>query len=343
MVVATGAAERHAHERAAQRVELFVDDVHLHLTPVILGQHFCANAQEAGGDVARVPCRFRLFTGRLQQVARDLFPDELIVRLVLVERVNDIVAVAECVDIGQVFVEPVAIGITRDVEPVASPFFAVVRRSQQPIDDFAKGIGRLIGDKVGDLLHRGREAGQVVGRAANKRALGCGGGRAKLVCLELGENEKVEILPWPSAGLHLRQRRFAWLAERPKLPRLVEVDPLGLGLGQAAFARVGRAHLDPLLEVGDDPLGQARLGRHHQFGVEVGDRPVEVALVRLAGDDREQAGLAATADRLAQVETQLALEFALLLRLGRVALVAMPDENRPDFLFKKLNPVIPGC
>ena len=130
VVVAAGASKRHAHEGAAQRVELFVDDVHLHLPPVILGEHLGPDAEESGGNVTRVPCRFRLVTGRLQQVAGDLFPDKLIVRLVLVERVDDVVAVSERVDIREVFVEAVAVGIAGDVEPVASPFFTVMRRGQ---------------------------------------------------------------------------------------------------------------------------------------------------------------------------------------------------------------------
>ena len=340
MVVAAGASKRHAHEGASQRVELFVDDVHLHLPPVILGEHFGPNAEETGGNVARVPCRFRFVSERLQQVAGNLFPDKLVVRLVLVERINDIVAVAECVDVGEVFVEAIAVGIAGDVEPVATPFFAVMRRGQKPIDDPAECIRRFVSEEIGDFLHRWRKAGQVVGGPANESALGCGRCGLELIGLKPGKNEKVEILPWPSAGLHRGECRLAWPAEGPKLARLGKVDLLGLGLGQAPVARVGCTHLDPLLEVGDDTLGQTRLGRHHQFGVEVGDRPVEIALVRLAGDDRGQAGLTATADCLAQVEPQLALEFALLLRIGRVALVAVLDEDRPDFLFKKLDALI---
>ena len=64
MVVAAGASKRHAHEGASQRVELFVDDVHLHLPPVILGEHLGSDAEETGGNVACVPCRFRFVTGR---------------------------------------------------------------------------------------------------------------------------------------------------------------------------------------------------------------------------------------------------------------------------------------
>ena len=161
-----------------------------------------------------------------------------------------------------------------------------MRGGEQPVDDFAKGVWGIVGEKVGDLLHRRRETGQVIRRAANEHALGRRRGGAQLVGLELGEDEKVEILPWPTAGLHLGQCRFAWFAERPKLPRLVEVDLFGLDLGQATFARVGGAHLDPSFEVLDDRLGQAALGRHHQLRVEVGDRAVEIALVRFSGDDR---------------------------------------------------------
>ena len=64
VIVATGTAKRHAHEGAAKRVELLIDDVHLHLASVIFGQHLGADTQESGGDVARVPCRFGFVAGR---------------------------------------------------------------------------------------------------------------------------------------------------------------------------------------------------------------------------------------------------------------------------------------
>ena len=156
VVVAASASKRHAHEGAAQRVELFVDDVHLHLPPVILGEHLGADTEESGGNVTRVPCRFRFVSGRLQQVAGDLFPDKLVVRLILVERIDDVVAVAERVDVREVFVEAITVGIAGDVEPVASPFFAVMRRGQQPVDDPAECVRRFVGEKIGDLLHRRR-------------------------------------------------------------------------------------------------------------------------------------------------------------------------------------------
>ena len=77
VVVAAGAAERQPEDRLAERVELLVGDVHLHLLLVRLGQQLRPEDQEAGrGQPVRVVGRVR------QQVAGDLLAEELVVRLV---------------------------------------------------------------------------------------------------------------------------------------------------------------------------------------------------------------------------------------------------------------------
>ena len=74
MVVAAGAAERQAQERLAERVELLVDDVHLHLDRVVLGEHLRPDDEEAGRDEPVGP----LGVGAAgEQVAGDLLADEL--------------------------------------------------------------------------------------------------------------------------------------------------------------------------------------------------------------------------------------------------------------------------
>ena len=53
--------------------------------------------------------------------------DKVIVGLVFIKRINDIIPIAKGVDIGEVLVEAVAVGVAGDIEPVATPLFAVTR------------------------------------------------------------------------------------------------------------------------------------------------------------------------------------------------------------------------
>jgi hypothetical protein len=54
--------------------------------------------------------------------------------MVAVERRHNAIAVTPGVAVGDVFIEPVGVGIASDVEPVSAPAFTVGRRGQQAID-----------------------------------------------------------------------------------------------------------------------------------------------------------------------------------------------------------------
>ena len=74
--------QRHSHQRLSQRIQLLVDGVPLQLNHVILGQLFRTQRKEAGRDELFAPLSI---VCRRKQVARHLFLDEPIVRLVFVE------------------------------------------------------------------------------------------------------------------------------------------------------------------------------------------------------------------------------------------------------------------
>ena len=65
-----------------------------------------------------------------KQVAGDLFADKLLEGLVVVERADDVVTVSPSVRVGEVALHPIGFAVARDVEPVASPVLAEVRRSE---------------------------------------------------------------------------------------------------------------------------------------------------------------------------------------------------------------------
>ena len=99
VIVAARTAQRHAQERAPHGVELLVDDVHLHLHRIVLGEHLRTKGEEAGRNQ---PLGMFLVGAGRQQVTGNLFADKLVVGLVAVERVDDVVAVTKRVNVGQV-------------------------------------------------------------------------------------------------------------------------------------------------------------------------------------------------------------------------------------------------
>ena len=128
VIVAAGAPERQSHKSAANRIHLLVDNVHLHLDRVILGQHLCTQRQKAGGGPA-----FGLRDGVFvrQQIPAQLFQHEPVERFVGRERANHVVAVAKGIGVGEILVETIGVGIADDVQPVTTPPFGVSGRAKR--------------------------------------------------------------------------------------------------------------------------------------------------------------------------------------------------------------------
>ena len=122
-----------------------------------------ASRKIAGGDEG-------LGIVRRDFVAGELLLDELRVRLVAVERPDDVVAVAPGVRPIGVLLVAVGFGVAHQVEPVAGPALAVVRAGEQAIDQLLVGVGRSVVHEGVHLLRRRRQADQVEGDAADERA-----------------------------------------------------------------------------------------------------------------------------------------------------------------------------
>ena len=104
------------------------------------------------------------------QVGGDLQLDEPVVRHVVVERLDDPVAVAPGfrVRLDRERVRLV-LGVAGHVEPVPRPRLAVARRREQPVDDLREGVGRVVLQERLDLVGRRRQAGQVERHPADQR------------------------------------------------------------------------------------------------------------------------------------------------------------------------------
>ena len=130
-------------------VDLFVGQIQRKLPRVRLVHALGADRQEAGGDellgaLLVVLCR--------QQIAGDLLAQELVVRLVLVERRDDVVAIAPGMRVSEVDVLARALRIAGHVQPVAAPSLAELRRGEQAVHDLAEGIRRAVLEKRVDVL-----------------------------------------------------------------------------------------------------------------------------------------------------------------------------------------------
>ena len=155
VVVATGTLHRHAHHAPSDGREHVVEIVVSPFRIVFLAKlHPRACPQEAGGN-QRLVCHV------VQFVTRNLLADELTIRLVLIEGVDDVIAVAPRVWTIVVLLESRRVGIAGDVHPVTAPAFAVVRRSEQLVDDALPGPARRVGEKRVNLRRRRWQADQI--------------------------------------------------------------------------------------------------------------------------------------------------------------------------------------
>ena len=147
VIVAACASVRQAHEDGAGGVGHVVENLLAalleHAGVALVG----IVAVEAGGDAG-------LGTLGPQLVAGDLLFDEAVVGLVGVERLNYVVAVAPGVGARFVGLEAFAFGVAGEVEPVAAPTLAVLRRGEQAIYDFFESLRGVVGEEGVDFFGR---------------------------------------------------------------------------------------------------------------------------------------------------------------------------------------------
>ena len=323
VVMAAGATHRHAEESPADLDELGIDVIGLHLGLVGIHDLEVADHQEARGDELGGTLLRR---GGRHQVAGKLLLDEEVERLVLIEGLDEVIAIAPGV-FGEDFVgSPDHVGVAREVEPVAGPAFAVGRRSQQTVDDLGVSGVRIIIRESDDFLRGGRKAGKIEADAADPgMSVGVAGGLESLG-FDFREQETVDGVFRPEGVFDGGSGRVGDRLEGPELSAGFEVDRalrLG-GLRGIVRARIGGAALYPLLEDGDFIRRQAAFGRHREILVEVAHRLDDEALCEIARDDRRSV-VAAVLPARTRVERKAS--FGLLFR--RMTVVAPLDQHRP--------------
>jgi hypothetical protein len=94
-----------------------------------------------------------------KNIAGDLLAQKLIVGLVGIEGVNDIIPVTPCQPYRVICRVTGGVGVTDDVQPVASPALAVSRRTQEAVDYFREGVGGMVRGERLDFLGSRRKTG----------------------------------------------------------------------------------------------------------------------------------------------------------------------------------------
>ena len=116
------------------------------------------------------------------------------------------------------------------------------------------------------------------------------------------------------------------------LPPLFDVDCPLVDRGQRFVPRIGCAHVDPGLEISDHLVGKFARGRHLEAVVL--ERCQQETLILVAGHHRRTA-LAPLGHPAPRIDEQAGLQLAGPQGVGRMALVAVLGEDRPDLLLEE--------
>ena len=78
--------------------------------------------------------QYSVFGIRVQNISRNLFLNKLVVRLVVIERTNHIVAIGPGIGAQLILIIPTGICILGDIQPVPGEALTIPRRSKQTVD-----------------------------------------------------------------------------------------------------------------------------------------------------------------------------------------------------------------
>src|SRR5205823_5855784 len=135
---------------------------------------------------------------------------------VVVERLDDVVAVAPGIRPEFVGLESFALGVAGKVEPVPRPAFAVTRGGEQAVHDFVERFGGVVGEESVHGFSRRWQANQIEGRAADQSDLVRGRCGPQSLRFQFGEDKSIDRVSHPVGLLN-----FGWFGMRDLLKRPV--------------------------------------------------------------------------------------------------------------------------
>ena len=327
VIVTARARHRQAEERLGGDVHLVVGPLDPVL-PGIDGLVAMLDQPVVGGPEKRfVRPRIRVDARIGQQVAREVFADQPIVRHVGIERADQVVAVAPGQRDVRVAFAAVGLAVAEQVHPVARPPFAEVGRVQIAVDQIRPRRRRPVGGEARDLGRCRRQAAQVERQPPDeRRAVGVAGRRESF---GFKPGQEVAILHGRRPGRGADRRRLrrddrlpgpVRGAARFQIERLRWIGSVGRGAGH----RPGSAHFHPPGD-GLDLAGLERAGRRHQDRPAV--HPLHDGAVRRAAGHERRSRVSAFQHRLAAVEPETAEGRG---DAGAVAGVTVVGEERAD-------------
>ena len=290
VIVAAGAADGHPQKRRASRAHHVVEFIGTLIGRegwIGRGHPVCgAPHQKSRGGIGA--------TG----VAADLFPDELVVGLVGVERLDHPVAVGPGIGAGRVDLEAIALGKPHHIKPVPGPALAIMRRGKQRVDHAGKRFPSAAGSSAGlhergQLLGRGRQADEIEHHSTEE-------------CSRFGLRIEFQSLLRELLGEKgidrvgaLRASRHCGTCERLKCPMtLTALRRVGRRSEQGVWQGSHRSGPD---STRFNPLPQQKLfrssqrravGRHPAFGISRRDPLEKRACLRLVRQNGCCAGIA---------------------------------------------------
>lgn len=286
--------------------------------------HFGGEGKEAGGGSP-------LFA---HKVAGDLSFDELVIGQILIEGIDDPVAVAEGVWIGVILsgIELV-VGVAGDIEPVAAPAFAIAGGGEQAVDDVFPGTRGAVALEGEDLFDGGWQAREIEEGAADESAAAGGLGDSEPFLFEAGEDEAVDFIADRDGGL---DGGWGGFFDGLKAPpgALFGGDFVRGGGGHSADWEDG-AGGDPIGEEFDIGFGELAGGGHLELVVSMSDDLNEEARFGLARGDGG-AAVAAFEQGLAGVEAEATHG------RGGMATVAILGEQGADLHLEEFGGILRG-
>ncbi len=305
VVVTAGANHRQPHQSTGHHVDPVID--------LLLG----APQKTRPHREKTQSCQRRIVRLQAEQIRCDLFADKLTVGFVIIEGTDHIVTVSPGKGVAEIHrrEEILRVRIARDVQPVAPPAFAEMRRGKQFIDlgrDGRIGIAGKSRDKGFHLRITWRQSGEIEMQPFQKRRSirTWRGGQA--------------LFPAPGIDQRINRRRplfqrfcrrFHHRLKRPMRHRLFEKQRLiaeDFLIRIQPFPRPHRALIDPGAQDRNRRVRQRILLRRHlHLRLQMRHEKDQRTLLALSRNNRRPIATAAHQRHLARVEPQPAL---LLLR-----------------------------
>ena len=160
VVVTLGTGDRDAKYGATGDVDLIVHDLHTESHPTRI-MSFSTERQHAGRNQSCftiLGCFVRRFR---HEIAGQLFSYKQIVRLVVIERRDHVVAVGPGVRIREIEFSPAGFCKSHHVEPMPTPPFAKPRRGQQSVNKSRQRAAGAVVHKRANFSRLGRQANQI--------------------------------------------------------------------------------------------------------------------------------------------------------------------------------------